>query len=204
MKILRYVKKGNNNYQIEFDNGLCVKLNEDLILKYNLLYKKEMNQDEVNKLILLNNKYDIYNKCVKYICVRLRSINELKEYMHRQGIDDEYMEEIIEKLVKNGLVDDRKFALAFTKDKMKFSTMGPYKIEMELKKHKIDDKIIYESIHSITYEEIVEKINKQINKLIKSNRGKSNLRNRIYNNLLSLGYSSDMIVANISKYNLTV
>ena len=93
MKILRYVKKGNNNYQIEFDNGLCVKLNEDLILKYNLLYKKEMDQDEVNKLILLNNKYDIYNKCVKYICVRLRSINELKEYMHRQGIDDEYMEE---------------------------------------------------------------------------------------------------------------
>ena len=81
--------------------------------------------------------------------------------MHRQGIDDEYMEEIIEKLVKNGLVDDRKFALAFTKDKMKFSTMGPYKIEMELKKHKIDDKIIYESIHSITYEEIVEKIAKE-------------------------------------------
>ena len=60
--------------------------------------------------------------------------------------------------------------------------------------------------HSLTNEfnEIVEKINKQINKLIKSNRGKSNLRNRIYNNLLSLGYSSDMIVANISKYNLTV
>ena len=114
MKILRYVKKGNNNYQIEFDNGLCVKLNEDLILKYNLLYKKEMDQDEVNKLTLLNKKYDIYNKCVKYICVRLRSINELKEYMHRQGIDDEYMEEIIEKLVKNGLLDDRKFALAFT------------------------------------------------------------------------------------------
>ena len=41
-------------------------------------------------------------------------------------------------------------------------------------------------------------------KWLKSNRGKSNLRNRIYNNLLSLGYSSDVIVANISKYNLTV
>lgn len=202
MKILRYVKKGNNNYQIDFDNGSRVKLNEDLILKYNLLYKKEIDQDEVNELILLNNKYDIYNKCVKYICVRLRSINEMKEYMYRQGIDDEYIEEIIERLIKNGLLDDRKFALAFVKDKMKFSTMGPYRIEMELKKHRIDDKIIYESIHSITYDEINDKINKQINKLIKSNRKKINLRNKIYNNLLSLGYSSDMIVNNINKYNL--
>ena len=82
--------------------------------------------------------------------------------------------------------------------------MGTYRIELELKKHKIDDRIIAKYIATIDKDMLDIKINKQINKLIKSNRGKSNLRNRIYNNLLSLGYSSDMIVANISKYNLTV
>ena len=43
----------------------------------------------------------------------------------------------------------------------------------------------------------------EINKLIKSNRKKTNLRNKIYTNLLSLGYSNEMILRNINKSLLT-
>ena len=85
---------------------------------------------------------------------------------------------------------------------MNFTTMGPYRIELELKKHRIDDKIIKKYIYEIDDNLLVEKINKQINKLIKSNRNKNNIRNKIYNNLLSLGYSSEFIVDNLNKYNL--
>ena len=78
MDIVKFVKKGNNNYQIVFDNGKSVNVSEDIIIKYNLLYKKQIDSDLLDKLILENEKYDIYNKCVKYIGVRLRSINEMK------------------------------------------------------------------------------------------------------------------------------
>ena len=45
-----------------------------------------------------------------------------------------------------------------------------------------------------------ERINKIIDKYIKTSKDKSKLRNKIYNNLLSLGYSNEMILRNINNY----
>lgn len=202
MEIVKYIKKGNGNYQIIFDNKKKINIQEDVIIKNNLLYKKEIDNDLLLKIIVENEEYEIYNKCVNYIGVRLRSINEIREYMARKDISLEKQEEVIEKLLKNKLLDDSVFARAFIKDKMNFTTMGPYRIELELKKHKIDDKIIKKYINEIDRDMIYDKIDRQINKLIKSNKNKSNLRNKIYNNLLGLGYSSEMVVSMINKYNL--
>lgn len=202
MEIVKYIKKGNGNYQIIFDNGKKINIQEDVIIKNNLLYKKEIDNDLLLKIIVENEEYEIYNKCVNYIGVRLRSINEIREYMARKDISLEKQEEVIERLLKNKLLDDSVFARAFIKDKMNFTTMGPYRIELELKKHKIDDKIIKKYINEIDRDMIYDKIERQINKLIKSNKNKSNLRNKIYNNLLGLGYSSEMVVSMINKYNL--
>ena len=142
MEIVKYIKKGNGNYQIIFDNEKKINIQEDVIIKNNLLYKKEIDNDLLLKIIVENEEYEIYNKCVNYIGVRLRSINEIREYMARKDISLEKQEEVIERLLKNKLLDDSVFARAFIKDKMNFTTMGPYRIELELKKHKIDDKII--------------------------------------------------------------
>ena len=202
MEIVKYIKKGNGNYQIIFDNEKKINIQEDVIIKNNLLYKKEIDNDLLLKIIVENEEYEIYNKCVNYIGIRLRSINEIREYMARKDISLEKQEEVIERLLKNKLLDDSVFARAFIKDKMNFTTMGPYRIELELKKHKIDDKIIKKYINEIDRDMIYDKIDRQINKLIKSNKNKSNLRNKIYNNLLGLGYSSEMVVSMINKYNL--
>ena len=78
--------------------------------------------------------------------------------------------------------------------------MGPYKIQEELRKHKIDMNIINKYLFDIDEEMIDEKIKKQINKLLKSNRKKQNVRNKIYMNLLNLGYSNEMILRNINNY----
>ena len=80
--------------------------------------------------------------------------------------------------------------------------MGPYRIEQELKKHKIDSNIINKYINEIDYNILEEKINKQINKIIKSNKKKTNLKNKIYNKLLNLGYSSSFILENLNNYDL--
>lgn len=203
MKILKYEKKGNNTYKIYLENNQTINLYEDVIIKNNLLYKKEIDESLLEKLDTDNNKEDIYNKCVKYISVRIRSINEIKEYLKRKEIDNPLIENVIEKLIKNKLLNDELFTKAFIKDKLNFTTMGPYKIEQELKKHKIDSNVIYKYLNEIEDEVIDNKINKQINKLIKSNKKKQNIRNKIYINLLSLGYSNEMILRNINNYDFS-
>ena len=200
MKIIKYEKKGNNTYKIYLENNTSINVYEDVILKYNLLYKKEIDSALLEKLDHDNTKYDIYNKCVKYISVRLRSIHEIEEYLKRKQTEDTLIETTIEKLQKKNLLDDESFTKAFVNDKLNFTTMGPYRIEQELKKHKIDSNIIYKYISNISDHTIDDKINKQITKLMKSSRKKQNLRNKIYTNLLTLGYSNEMILRNINNY----
>ena len=183
MKIIKYEKKGNNTYKIYLENNQSINVYEDVILKNNLLYKKELDRTLLEKISKENEDEDIYNKCVKYISVRIRSIQEIKEYLKRKEIEPE----IIDKTI----------------DKLNFTTMGPYKIEQELKKHKIDESIIYKYIRNIDEDIIDNKINKQIIKLMKSNKKKQNIRNKIYLNLLSLGYSNEMILRNINNYDFS-
>ena len=203
MKIIKYEKKGNNKYKIYLENNQIINLYEDVIIRNNLLYKKEIDNNLLEKLDLDNSKEDIYNKCIKYISVRLRSVYEIKEYLKRQQIDSTQIEIIIDKLTHNNLLNDEIFTKAFINDKLNFTTMGPYRIEQELKKHKINELIITKYLYSIDEEIIDNKINKQINKLIKSNRKKQNIRNKVYTNLLSLGYSNEMILRNINNYDFS-
>ena len=200
MQIIKYTKKGNGNYDILLDNNKKITLSEDLILKNNLLYKKEVDPYLLEELLTENIKYDIYNKCVKYISIRLRSINEIKEYMKRLNADEETINNTIDRLLKNNLLNDEVFTKAFIQDKLNFTTMGPYRIEQELKRQHIDNTIISKYLYNIDKDILIIKINKQINKLIKSNKKKDNLKNKIYKNLISLGYSNDMILKELNKY----
>jgi hypothetical protein len=65
VKIIKYEKKGNNTYKIYLENNQSIKLYEDVIIKNNLLYKKEISDSLLEKLDIDNSKEDIYNKCVK-------------------------------------------------------------------------------------------------------------------------------------------
>ncbi len=202
MKIIKYEKKHNGNYLIYLDDGRKIKLNEDVILKYKLLYKKEIDEFLLEEIIQDNNNYDIYNKCINYIGVRLRSEHEIKEYMARKGVSNELINETITRLYKNKLLNDDAFANAFVNDKLSFTTMGPKRIRQEWEKHYIDNDIINKYIYAIDEAVINEKINKQIAKLIKSNKNKPNLKNKIYTNLTNLGYTYDEIMYNLNKYDI--
>ena len=45
MKIIRYEKKKNGMYQVFFENDYDVDLHEEIILKHNLLIKKEASKN---------------------------------------------------------------------------------------------------------------------------------------------------------------
>lgn len=203
MKIIKYEKKGNNKYKIHLENNDSINVYEDVIIKNSLLYKKEIDRELLEKIDNDNSQFDAYNKCVKYISVRIRSKHEIEEYLKKKEIEPSLIDETIDKLIKNNLLNDDIFTKAFVNDKIKFTTIGPYRIEQELKKHHIDSNIIYKYLNEIDDVTIDDKINKQINKLIKSSRKKQNLRNKIYMNLLSLGYSNEMILRNLNNYDLS-
>lgn len=201
MKIEKYESINNGQYKIYLSDGTVLKINSDVIINNNLLYKKEIDNTLLNKILKENDNANIYNKCVKYISVRLRSKKEIIDYLKKLNIDN--TADIIDKLTKNNLINDEVFTKAFIKDKINFTSYGPYRIRQELNKYNIDNEIIDKYIKDIDEEILIGKIDKQINKMIKSNRKYSGniLKSKIYNNLYNNGFDKDMIINILNNYN---
>ena len=201
MKIEKYELINNGQYKIYLSDGTILKINSDVIINNNLLYKKEIDNTLLNKILKENDNANIYNKCVKYISVRLRSKKEIIDYLKKLNIDN--TTDIIDKLTKNNLINDEVFTKAFIKDKINFTSYGPYRIRQELNKYNIDNEIIDKYIKDIDEEILIGKIDKQINKMIKSNRKYSGniLKSKIYNNLYNNGFDKDMIINILNNYN---
>ena len=128
MKIEKYKKIKEDLYRVLLDNGEIIDIYEDVILANNLLYKSEIDQSLLDKINIENNYQLAYNISVKYIMVRLRSINEIKVYLTKKGYSKDVIDKVIEKLIKNKLLDDEVFTKAYINDKLNFTNVGKYKL----------------------------------------------------------------------------
>lgn len=202
MKIEKYKKIKEDLYRVLLDNGEIIDIYEDVILANNLLYKSEIDQSLLDKINIENNYQLAYNISVKYIMVRLRSINEIKVYLTKKGYSKDLIDKVIEKLIKNKLLDDEVFTKAYINDKLNFTNVGKYKLINELTtKMKVDNSVVYNVLES--YEEVWnDRIDKLINKYLKSNkkyRGNT-LKNKLYIYLVNLGYDKDKVISILNNY----
>jgi len=204
MKIEKYRKLKSGKYKVFLDNGLELTLYEDVILKNNLLLKKQIDNNLIDKLNLENEEEEIYNSCLKYISVRIRSVSEIKRYLENKEVEEDISNAIINRLIKNNYLNDLMFLKYFVIDKINLTNDGPYKIINQLKNHDIDTNLIDEQLY-LYQNEFKEKIKKIIEKSIKVNKKYSGfvLKNKIYNNLVNLGYDKSMILSLINNYNFT-
>ena len=76
MQINKFKKVGKNKYKIIFDNTELL-LYEDIILKYNLLIKKDIDEVLLDEIISENSYYDAYDKSLSYIEAKLRTKREI-------------------------------------------------------------------------------------------------------------------------------
>ncbi len=201
IKIIKYEQK-NNQYKLTFDKKEPITIHEEVIINNHLLYKKEIDNELYNQLIIENKYYILYYKCLNYIKVRLRSIEEMQNYLQKQEVDKKTSTKIINDLIKNKFLDDERFTKAFINDKLNFTNMGPYKIKNELQKLGISNHIIDEELSNIDFQLIQKRINKIITKNITTNKKYHGeiLKNKIYKNLINQGYDQNSIIDELNKY----
>ena len=201
MKIEKYELTKKNIYNVYLSNGEVLELNGKVITDNELLIKKDIDNELYDKLKRDNTICMLMDTSVKYIDRRLRSINELRDYLKNKEEDTIIIEEVIDKLIDNKYLDDDRFTKAFIKDKLNFTNWGDYKIKNELKRLGVNEEIIYNNMTSIDDNIYYERINKIIDKDISTNKKYSGikLKNKIYNHLLTLGYSKEKVISIINN-----
>lgn len=196
MKIENIKKLNSGKYKLTFENKDKMITYDDVILNNGLLFKHEIDTKMLDKLAKDNYYYDIYNKLIKYISIRIRSNKEINQYLEKFNLDTKTKNEIIDNLKKIGLINDLFFTKAYINDKLYLSNSGPYKIANELKEHDIDDLTIDEALSKIDNEFLIDKLSKIIFKKIKTNHKYSTymLKQKLLSELINQGYDKDMIV----------
>jgi len=202
IKIVKYKKSTNGKYKVYLDNDKELLLYEDVILKYNLLLIKEIDSKLLIDIDKYNQECDVYYVALNSIKSRFKSIYDLRLTLLKKEYPEDLVSKAIDKLIKQGYLNDRSFTKSYINNKMITSNYGPYRIEKELLEKKIDSDIIKEEIEVFTDEEQITRIKKLIEKGIKTNhtRGGIVLKQKIYNDLKLLGYDISLISSVISTY----
>lgn len=203
MKINKFKKIGSNKYKIYFDNESLI-VYEDAILKYNLLYKKDIDNDLLIEINKENYKSSIYDVSIKYISVRMRSKKELEEYLKKKKYDQKDIEETIKRLQSQDLLNDEKFAKSYINDKLYLTNYGLTKIKNDLLKLGVEEYIIDVIVNNIDLQVINDKLSKIIDKELKTNSKlpTNKLNNKIINRCINLGYNYEDILNILNDKNI--
>lgn len=196
MKIEKIKKQKSGKYKLELENHESITVYDEVILKHNLLFSKNIDTTLMNEIEKDNEYYQTYNKAVKYIGTKMRSTYEMEEYLKKMGISELMMEQIISELNKKGMLNDDQYIKAYISDRIHLSNFGPYKIKEELLKHNIDEDIINIELQSYNEQIFKEKLEKIIAKKNSTNTKYTTYiwKQKLLAYAQTLGYSREMIL----------
>ncbi|MBQ6135356.1 MAG: RecX family transcriptional regulator [Bacilli bacterium] len=202
MKIIKYKKCGASKYKLFLDDGRELCFYEDVILKFDFLLKKELTEKEMMEADFINQEWDVYYIALQNINHHMKSTYELRAFLERKEYPIELIDKAIDKLSKQGYLDDRNYAKSYIHYQIITTNKGPFRIEQELVDKKIPSKIIQEEMKEYTEEEQKERVQKLITKSIEKNRTREGvmLKQKIVNDLKTLGYDLSMIQEMIMNF----
>ena len=203
MEIQKFKKIGKAKYKILLNNSELI-LYEDIILKYNLITKKKISLEDINKYLNENRYYEVYYNALSYINNKMRCEEELRNYLSHKGYGKDNIEKVINQLIKQNIINDELYINSYINDKIYLTNDGPDKIKNNLLNYNLNEIIIEKYLSQIDCEVWNEKLTKIIEKRSKLNN--SSYKLFIYktqNYLLNLGYPKELINEKLSNLRIS-
>ena len=193
MEIIKFKKDKGNTYKVYFSDDTIISLHDDVIVKYNLLTNKKLDNDKFNEIVNYNDFLNGYYKSIKYINKKMRSEVEIENYLKKLEIKKEERNKIIKLLYKDGYLNREVYVKAFINDKYNLSNDGPIKIKKDLINLGYKESEFLSYLNSLDW---YFRIDKQVDKKIKLNHKLSTnaLKTKILNELIKLGYEKNDII----------
>ena len=197
MKIEKYKKLKGNKYEVILEDDSKLTLYEDVILKEELLLKKEIT--DISRLTSINEEYEIYDVALKYLNHHVTSVKGMKEYLLKKKYDLQKIDSVIDKLISKGYLNDDYYAKCYITNQVNLSNDGPIKIIKHLEDNNISSSVYVKYLSN--YNSIwQDRINKYITKQQRINKKSTYFfKTKMLMNLVNLGYDKEMINDSLSK-----
>lgn len=144
MQITKIVQqqKQRDRYSIFVDDKYSFSLSETALLDSKLTSGQELTRQQVAEYKQKSADDKLYTRTLRWVALRPRSVWEAQDYLRRHNCPAPLSEQITNKLVDIGLLDDQKFAEVFVRDRRLLRSASVRKITLELRKKHVPDEVI--------------------------------------------------------------
>lgn len=189
--LIQNIKKLNKNkYKVIIGDRELI-LYEDVLIKYKVLSKKNMDNKLLKDIEKDNEFIEIYETSLRYLDIKMRLEKELRGHLDNK-FDLKSIEKVIKKLKKEGYIDDSKYVKSYISDKINLSNDGPHKIKKDLINKGVKEELIIMDVDSSI---LKDKLKRIMQKYININKKNSLnvIKNKVMNHFTILGYDKEMI-----------
>ena len=131
---------------IKLYDGELIKTSEEFFVKNSLKVDDFIDQNVIDSLQEDIRIRQALDTAYKFLSFRVRSSYEVAQKLSQKGYNKLEISEVIKKLITMNYLDDSEFADIFTRDKFKVKKHGPLNVINGLKKHRISDETIHNTI----------------------------------------------------------
>jgi len=150
-------QKGNRNRVSVYLNGkYAFSLSELLALEHRIEEGRALTEAEIDELVHRDKFDKAFDAAVRLLAVRPRSESELIQRLRRKGVDENVINEAIDKLRTLGYVNDEDFARFWVQNREQFSPMGSRRLKFELRQKGVEsdtvDEVLEDEVGQDEYE----------------------------------------------------
>ncbi len=149
---LKLQKRNKNRVNIFLDGEYSFGLTK--IVGAWLQVGQELTEEKIKQLQEQDEIETALQKAINFVSYRPRSENEVRMNLKKKNIDEGVIEEVIERLVRGGLVNDHDFALLWVENRSEFRPRGHQILRMELRQKGIRDEVIETAIADLDEDEL--------------------------------------------------
>lgn len=135
-------KKNPSRISLHIDNEYAVGIHKEVLLRFGLRVGDHITDKTLNDLRRTEEIRQARESAIRLLSYRARSEKEIRDRLRKKGFGSSTADEVLDSLLKSGLVNDQEFARAFAHDKLLKKPMGRVMLKQELRRKGISKETI--------------------------------------------------------------
>ncbi|MBQ1253196.1 MAG: RecX family transcriptional regulator [Alistipes sp.] len=136
------------------------------------------------------------------LCARAeRSSGDALRLMATWEVESSKRREVLDRLIQDRFIDDKRYAEAFIREKTSLSAWGEYKIRTALRRKGISEEIISHALQDINPQANAERLRERLERKAKNIRFDNTfqLKTKLLRYGLSLGFSMEQVLGSVEQ-----
>ncbi len=115
---------------------------------------QELSDEKIGELQSGDSHESAYQRALNYLSYRARSEAEVRKHLLGKGIQDDIVEQVLERLNNAGLVDDERFAQSWVENRSEYRPRSRRAMVYELKQKGVSEAAIHSAVDDVDEEEM--------------------------------------------------